>query len=198
MSKVKLIDTLFFKPQNLILENKNSNSGLVVEGPLATANKPNGNGRYYSKEIWEREINKYIGGPVKEKRSTGELDHSSDDVINLKNVSHLITEVWWDGDDILGKIKILPTPTGNILKTLLEHEVLVGVSSRGLGSVEQRGELLEVQEDFELICFDFVSNPSNANSWMKPVSLNESKRLMDVYQKYINVNNVISNILYWD
>jgi len=194
MNKNILVETQLFKPQ-ILNEGKVSTSDFIVEAPLATVDKPNGNGRYYSRDLWEREINNYISGPIKEGRSTGELDHSDDEVINLKNISHLITKVWWDGDNIMGRIKILPTPSGNILRTLIENKVLVGVSSRGLGSVEEKGELLEVQDDFSLICWDFVSTPSNANSWVKPV-LNENKLYLKQQNKYNKVNKIISDIIF--
>jgi len=193
--KQTLIDTQKFTPQNLILEGVRSNQNPIVEGILATVDKPNGNGRYYSRDIWEREINKYIDGPIKERRSTGELDHSSSEVVLLQNASHLITEIWWGGDNIMGKVEILPTPMGNILKTLLENQVTLGISSRGLGSVQQMGEILEVQDDFELVTFDFVSTPSNSNSWFK-MSLNENKNVLNNQSNYIRVNQILNNIIY--
>jgi hypothetical protein len=103
----------------------------------------------------------------------GELDHPESSVINLQNVSHLISEYWWDGDNVMGKIEILPTPAGNILKELVKAGVTVGVSSRGMGSLEQNGNVMEVQDDFELLCWDFVSTPSNPGSYMH--TLNEGK-----------------------
>ena len=198
MNKQRLIETQLFNPKNIIKEGKEGTPKIMVEGILATVDTPNGNGRYYSKELWEREINKYIEGPVKERRSSGELDHSNEDVVNLKNVSHLITEIWWEGKDIKGKIEVLPTPSGKILSTLLENNVLLGISSRGLGSVEQRGELLEVQDDFSLICWDFVSTPSNTNSWMEPIKgkLNESKNYLTNLSKYQRVNKIVNNIIH--
>ena len=137
-----LIETQTFKPSILLKEGKISTSGNpIVTGILATAEVKNGNGRYYSRSIWEREIGKY-DELIKERRSMGELDHPESQIINLNNVSHLITRWWWDGDHIMGDIEILPTPSGNILKALLESNISVGVSSRGMGSVEQKGELL--------------------------------------------------------
>ena len=121
--------------------------------------------RYYSKELWEREMDKYQT-LIEERRSMGELDHPESQVINLQNVSHIITEWNWDGDNVMGKIEILPTPSGNILKELIKNGVTVGVSSRGMGSLEQRGGVMEVQDDFELLCWDFVSTPSNPGSFM--------------------------------
>jgi len=172
MSKNLLIETISFQPRAFTLVEAKGGSGLpLVEGVLATAEIKNGNGRYYSKKIWDREINKYMSS-VKENRAVGELDHPESTVINLKNVCHNIKDIWWDGDHIMGKIEILPTPSGNILQALINSGITVGVSSRGMGSVRQMGETLEVQEDFELLCWDFVSTPSNPGSWM--TSINES------------------------
>ena len=192
MKKV-LVETQLFKPKGLMLtEGKLSNRGNpMVEGILATAEVKNGNGRYYPKELWEREIDKYMES-VKQNRALGEVDHPESSVINLKNVSHNITEMWWDGDEVLGKIEILPTPSGNILKALIENNITVGVSSRGMGSLQERGGVLEVQDDFELLCWDFVSTPSNPGSYMHLV-----KEGLEVpsTNKYENVNNIVREIL---
>ena len=191
MKKV-LVETQLFKPQGLMLtEGKLSNRGNpMVEGILATAEVKNGNGRYYPKELWEREIDKYMES-VKQNRALGELDHPESSVINLKNVSHNITDMWWDGDKVLGKIEILPTPSGNILKALIENNITVGVSSRGMGSLEDRNGVLEVQDDFELLCWDFVSTPSNPGSYMEVVT--EGK--MAQINKYQSVNSIVNEIL---
>ena len=191
MKKV-LVETQLFKPQGLMLtEGKLSNRGNpMVEGILATAEVKNGNGRYYPRELWEREIDKYMES-VKQNRALGELDHPESSVINLKNVSHNITDMWWDGDKVLGKIEILPTPSGNILKALIENNITVGVSSRGMGSLEDRNGVLEVQDDFELLCWDFVSTPSNPGSYMEVVT--EGK--MAQINKYQSVNSIVNEIL---
>ena len=191
MKKV-LVETQIFKPKGLMLtEGKLSNRGNpMVEGILATAEVKNGNGRYYPKELWEREIDKYMES-VKQNRALGELDHPESSVINLKNVSHNITEMWWDGDKVLGKIEILPTPSGNILKALIENNITVGVSSRGMGSLEDRGGVLEVQDDFELLCWDFVSTPSNPGSYMEIVTEGKKAQI----NKYQGVNSIVNEIL---
>jgi hypothetical protein len=165
--KQVLVETQLFKPTGKLLsEGKMSDRGNpLVEGILATAEQKNGNGRYYSRDLWEREIEKYMQS-VKENRAMGELDHPESSIINLKNVSHNITSIWWNGDHVMGKIEILPTPSGNILKALIGNNITVGVSSRGMGSLKQMGELMEVQDDFELLCWDFVSTPSNPGSYM--------------------------------
>ena len=187
-----LIETHVFKPKGVTINESRSKRGLpLVEGILATAEVKNGNGRYYSKELWDREIDKYRV-LVDENRAMGELDHPESSVINLQNVSHNISEMWWDGDNVMGKIEILPTPNGNILKALVESGITVGVSSRGMGSLEQKGELMEVQDDFELLCWDFVSTPSNPDSFMHLVRENNEFKSQD---KYKNVNNILGEIL---
>ncbi len=193
MNKQVLIETQLFKPVGTLLtEGKLSERGNpIVEGILATAEVKNGNGRYYSKELWEREIGKYME-LVEENRAMGELDHPESQVVNLKNVSHNISDVWWDGDNVMGKIEILPTPSGNILKALIESGITCGVSSRGMGSLEQRGELMEVQDDFELLCWDFVSTPSNPGSYMNVIKEGLELNNLDQYSK---VNSIITEIL---
>ena len=191
MRKV-LVETQLFKPKGLMLsEGKVSDRGNpMVEGILATAEVKNGNGRYYPKELWDREIDKYMQS-VKENRALGELDHPESSVINLKNVSHNIKDMWWDGDRVMGKIEILPTPSGNILKALIENNITVGVSSRGMGSLEDRDGVLEVQDDFELLCWDFVSTPSNPGSYMSVI-----KEGVEVHtDPYRDVNSLINEIL---
>ncbi len=187
-----LIETHIFKPKGVTLNESRSKRGLpLVEGILATAEVKNGNGRYYSKDLWEREIDKYRV-LVDENRAMGELDHPESSVINLQNVSHNISDMWWDGDNVMGKIEILPTPNGNILKALVESGITVGVSSRGMGTLEQKGELMEVQDDFELLCWDFVSTPSNPDSFMHLVRESKEFKAQDKYKK---VNNILGEIL---
>jgi len=192
MSRKLLIETqtLKFSPKTLNENVSKENGNIVVEGILATCEVKNGNGRYYARELWEREMDKY-NDLIAERRSLGELDHPESQVINLQNVSHLITEYSWDGDNIMGKIEILPTPSGNILKELIKNGVTVGVSSRGMGSLEQRGDIMEVQDDFELLCWDFVSTPSNPGSFMGV--LQEGKT--EVTYDYTKVNSIIHEIL---
>jgi hypothetical protein len=187
-----LVETHVFKPRRTQLSESKSGRGLpLVEGILATAEVKNGNGRYYSKELWQREIDKYMP-LVKENRAMGELDHPESSVINLKNVSHNISDMWWDGDNVMGKIEILPTPSGNILKALIENGITVGVSSRGMGSLKQVGETMEVQDDFELLCWDFVSTPSNPDSFMHLVKESKEYKAQD---KYKLVNGILGEIL---
>ena len=194
-----LIETHVFKPKGVRLNESRSKRGLpLVEGILATAEVKNGNGRYYSKELWDREIDKYQV-LVDENRAMGELDHPESSVINLQNVSHTIKRCWWDGDDVMGDVEILSTPAGNILKALFAAGITVGISSRGMGSVKENmmEGTVEVQDDFELLCWDFVSTPSTHGAFMAPktnVSLNEIKNKLPEY-KYTNVNNIVRDIL---
>lgn len=192
--KQVLIETQYFtaKPVKLV-EGKSSTGNPVVQGVLATAEIKNGNGRYYSKELWDREIDKYMES-VNANRALGELDHPDSSIINLKNVSHNIKKIFWEQDNVMGIIEILPTPSGNILKALFENGIPVGVSSRGMGSLKQMGDLMEVQDDFELLCWDFVSTPSNPGSYMKELGvMNESK--INQHNKYIKTNSIITEIL---
>jgi len=192
MSKSLLIETNTFKVSpSLLTENVNKETGNpIVEGILATAEVKNGNGRYYKRDLWEREMSKY-DEIIKQRRATGELDHPESQVINLKNVSHIITDYWWDGDQVMGKIEILPTPSGNILKALISNGVMVGVSSRGMGSLEQNGNVMEVQDDFELLCWDFVSTPSNPGSYMSVIKEGKETFTYD----YTKVNSIVTEIL---
>ena len=191
--KQVLIETIPFKvaPMQLTEGLKAPSGNPLVEGILATAEVKNGNGRYYPKDLWEREIDKYQQ-MVKENRATGELDHPESSIISLKNVSHVIREVWWNGDKVMGKVEILPTVSGNILKALIDNNVMVGVSSRGMGSLKEMNEgTLEVQDDFELLCWDFVSTPSNPGSYMNLVR--ESKEYSEI--DYSKVNSLLTEIL---
>ena len=191
--KSLLIETLPFavQPQTLTETRKSPNGNSIVEGILATVEVKNGIGRYYSKVLWERELDKYIV-LIKDRRACGELDHPDSQIINLKNVSHNIAKIWWDGDNVMGAIEILSTPSGNILKELINAGIKVGVSSRGMGSLKQVGEVLEVQDDFELLCWDFVSIPSNPGSFMSPLREGLEKSNVNPYNK---VNSIITEIL---
>jgi hypothetical protein len=186
-----------FKVNKLLVERSiKENKPLMVSGIIQRAEAKNQNGRVYPKEILEREIKKYADGPVKERRATGELDHPESSVINLQNVSHNIVEVRMKGNDVYGKVEILSTPAGNILKELFRNGITVGISSRGMGSVKENMSegTVEVQDDFELLCFDFVSTPSTHGAFMAPTGLNESKTNPPKY-KYTNVNNIIRDII---
>ena len=169
--KSLLIETRLFEGKL----NEDENGVVLVKGVLQRADAQNQNGRVYPKEILEREVEKYQQ-LIKEKRALGELDHPESSVVSLKNVSHNIRECQWNGDDVVGVVEILPTPSGNILKELLKAGIRLGISSRGMGSVESMGgNKVKVGEDFELIGWDFVSNPSTQGAFME--SLNESVKL---------------------
>ena len=186
--------------KRLVEASIRENKSLVVKGVIQRAEAKNQNGRVYPKEILEREINKYIEGPVRERRALGELDHPESSVINLQNVSHNVIKVKMVGDDVYGEVEILSTPAGNILKELFRNGITVGISSRGMGSVQESGNgTVEVQDDFELLCFDFVSTPSTHGAFMKPAGraiqeLQEGKTQVPEY-KYTNVNNIIRDII---
>ena len=174
------------------------NRPLTVKGVIQRAEAKNQNGRIYPREILEREIKKYIDGPVKEKRALGELDHPESSVVNLQNVSHNIIKCWWKGDDVMGRIEILPTPAGNIAKALFAAGITVGISSRGMGSVSENISegTVTVQDDFDLVCFDLVSNPSTHGAFVSPKgrALQEGVQPISTY-KYTNVNNIIRDII---
>ena len=180
MSKQIIVDYIPFEvtPQQ-INESINENNGrLVVKGVLQRAEAKNQNGRVYPKETLVREAKKYAEVQIAERRALGELDHPDSSVVNLNNVSHNILEMHWKGDDLLGTVEVLGTPAGNILKELFKSGIKLGISSRGLGSVKEIHEAdgedtVEVQPDFELIAFDFVSNPSTHGAFLSPT--NESK-----------------------
>ena len=182
--------------KKVIEESINSNKPLVVTGVIQRAEAKNQNGRIYPREILEREIENYINGPVKERRALGELDHPESSVINLQNASHNITKVYWNGDDVMGEVEILSTPSGNILKELFRNGITVGISSRGMGSVKDNMSegTVEVQDDFELLCFDFVSTPSTHGAYMTPVGRALQEGKTQTYQ-YTKVNNIIRDII---
>jgi len=204
MSKQVLIEYMAFKPlpQSLQEAKLNPNKNLVVEGVVQRADALNENGRVYPKAILHREVEKYIAGPIAQNRALGELDHPESSVISLKNVCHNIKQLWWEGDDLFGRIEVLNTPSGNILKDLLMNNITVGISSRGMGSVKQLGEgKVEVQDDFDLVGWDFVSTPSTHGAYMKVVSLAEGKNgLYESYQpndtyKYSKIHSLITDII---
>ena len=190
----------FTVDKRLVEASIKENKSLVVKGVIQRAEAKNQNGRIYPREILVREIKKYAEGPIKERRALGELDHPESSVINLQNVSHNVTKVKMVGDDVYGEVEILSTPAGNILKELFRNGITVGISSRGMGSVQENGNgTVEVQDDFELLCFDFVSTPSTHGAFMKPAGralqeLQEGKTQLPEY-KYTNVNNIIRDII---
>ena len=187
----------FTVDKKLIEESISKNSPLVVTGVIQRAEAKNQNGRIYPKEILEREIENYIQGPVRESRALGELDHPESSVINLQNVSHNITKVYWNGDDVMGEVEILGTPAGNILKELFRNGITVGISSRGMGSVKDNVNegTVEVQDDFELLCWDFVSTPSTQGAFMTPKGRALQEGVEAPTYQYNNVNSIIRDII---
>jgi len=194
-----LIEYSVFKPLSHLKEGLRGNSNMIVVGKLSSADIPNANRRIYPHDILMSQAQKYAEGPIKERRAFGELDHPETSIINLKNVSHNIMEIWWEGKDLYGRVEILPTPSGNILKTLLENNLSVGISSRAMGSVTQIGEgLVQVEDDLDLIGWDFVSTPSNWGSYMYPEVKNNLKESVDYSlkeNKYSRASKLISEII---
>lgn len=202
--KQLLVDVIpFYIEPSKLNESTMKDGTLEVYGVLQRAEAKNQNGRRYPKEILMREAKKYAQTFIKERRAYGELDHPDSSVVEFKNTSHVVTELAWKGNDLMGKVKILNTPAGNILKEILRAGCTVGISSRGMGSVKELAEgEVEVQDDFELIAFDFVSNPSTHGAFLQPVSegvLTESKRnqirrKVEQY-KYDKVNRIVRDIV---
>ena len=181
--KQLIVDYIPFEitPQQ-ITESMSTNDGkLIVKGVLQRADAKNQNGRVYPKNLLMREAKKYTENFIQQKRALGELDHPDSSVVNLQNASHNVLEMHFNGNDLVGTVEVLGTPSGNILKELFKSGIKLGISSRGLGSVETIGEsgAQEVQPDFELIAFDFVSNPSTHGAFLSP--MNES---VDKTQQY--------------
>ena len=173
--KQLIVDYIPFEvtPQQ-INESMSTNDGkLIVKGVLQRAEAKNQNGRVYPKDLLMREAKKYTENFIQQKRALGELDHPDSSVVNLQNASHNVMEMHFNGNDLVGTVEVLGTPSGNILKELFKSGIKLGISSRGLGSVENIGEgAQEVQPDFELIAFEFVSNPSTHGAFLSP--MNES------------------------
>ena len=198
MNKQLLVDVRPFNVStDKINESISENNGkLIVKGVLQRAESKNQNGRVYPREVLLKEVGKYLENQVTERRALGELDHPESAVVNLNNASHNIIEMHWDGDDLMGTVEVLSTPAGNILKELFKSGIKLGISSRGLGSVEPVNEkdgdedTVEVQPDFELIAFDFVSNPSTHGAFMRPV--NESVRPKTPEN---NIERIINSIM---
>jgi len=180
--------------QDLLTESEKAfvrNGGMMLTGKLQEADVQNGNGRVYPMTVMEREVQKYKA-LVEDRRALGELDHPDSSIINLVNVSHMVTEVWMDGSSVMGKLKVLETPSGQILKALVESGVKTGISSRGMGSVrEQMGKTI-VEDDFQLICFDIVSEPSTPNAFM---SLQENKLMNEQVEKKNKMLNLMNEII---
>jgi hypothetical protein len=192
MNKQLLIETQLFEGKL----QEDQNGVVLVRGVLQRAGAENQNGRVYPRPILEREVKKYAT-LIKERRALGELDHPDSSVINLKNVSHNIREIYWKDDDVMGVVEILPTPSGNILKELLRAGILLGISSRGMGSTKQlAGGKVEVSEDFDLLCWDFVSNPSTQGAFMTTLNENLIKNSgADICGKFCKSHDLMREII---
>ena len=201
-----IVDYLPFeiKPEQITESMKNNNGKLIVRGVLQRAEAKNQNGRVYPRDILHREAKKYTKEFINQRRAMGELDHPESSVVNLQNVSHNVKEMHWEGDNLLGTDEVLSTPRGNILKELFKSGIKLGISSRGMGSVETVNEddgdqVTQVQPDFELIAFDFVSNPSTHGAFMHPTGVNESvNRNQPVGRtcgEYCKVESIINDII---
>ncbi len=182
--------------QDLLTEDEKrrvrEENAMFLTGIMQKANHLNGNGRRYSRPILEREVGNYKK-LVRERRALGELDHPDAAVINLANASHLVTEIWWDGNDVMGKVELLNTPSGQILRSLVESGVKLGISSRGMGSVhESNGETI-VEDDFQLICFDFVSEPSTSGAFM--MKEHKEHKEPNIITKADRINRALNEIL---
>lgn len=199
MNKELLIEHSLFTPlKRTLSENIKSEAGnMIVSGLVQACDKPNANRRIYPYETLKSQVDLYIKGPISENRALGELDHPESSVINLKNVSHNIVKLWWQDKNLYGDIEVLPTPSGNILKQLFANNITVGISSRAMGTVSPIGEnLVRVEDDLELICWDFVSTPSTFGAYVRPVNgLRESYDHSSHTDKYDRANRMISDII---
>jgi hypothetical protein len=196
--KQLLIEHIPFSIAKLTLTESKSGR-MMLTGKLQEAETKNGNGRVYPREVLMREVKKYMEGPIKQNNAMGELDHPEASVINLSNVSHNIKKVWWDGNNLMGNLELLNTPSGKIAMELVSAGIPLGISSRGMGSIKQMGESVEVQDDFELLCWDLVSVPSTPEAYMHPVgklgTMNESKQHKVATKDYSKVNSLITEII---
>ena len=165
--------------------------GLILSGKMQCAETKNGNGRVYPRAILEREVNNYAR-LVKEKRALGELDHPDSSVINLANASHMVTKIWMEGNDCMGTIRVLNTPSGQILRSLVESECTLGISSRGMGSVTERNGVTMVEDDFQLLCFDMVSDPSTPGAFM----MTEAKESTNIFTREDKIDRTLNNFLH--
>lgn len=186
-----LVEVHNFRP--ILRESKERPGVFEVEGIMQRAGAKNQNGRVYDKKILLREVDRYVNEFVKNGNAYGELDHPESAIVSLKNASHIIKELWWKGDELMGRVELLNTPSGNIVKEIIKAGHTIGISSRGTGSVQPTNEgTLEVQPDFELVCWDFVSNPSTHGAFMNPISLNESTQAVS---KFAKLDSIINDIL---
>ena len=199
--KQLIVDYIPFEvsPEQINESMKSNNGKLIVRGVLQRAEAKNQNGRVYPREILQREAKEYDTNFIRQKRALGELDHPDSSVVNLQNVSHNVTEMHWEGNNLVGTVEVLGTPSGNILKELFKAGIKLGISSRGMGSVEpmQEGDGQKVGQDFELIAFDFVSNPSTHGAFLYPLKESVDKDLPAgrTCGKYCKAESIINDII---
>ena len=166
-----------------------------MKGILQKADTLNQNGRIYPLDVLQREVRNYQKFIV-ENRALGELDHPDSSVVNLKNVSHIIKEAYLEGGVVYGMVELLDTPSGKILQSLVESGVKLGISSRGVGSTKKQGDYFVVQDDFQLICWDYVSEPSTPGAFMLPEGRRiESSELQRVFNKSDRINRIVNDII---
>jgi hypothetical protein len=183
--------------QDLLTEAEKSfvkNGGLMLTGVMQKSDTENGNGRVYGRRVLEREIENYRK-VVADRRALGELDHPDDSVVNLKNVSHMVVDLWWKGNDVMGKVKVLDTPSGKILRSLVESGVKLGISSRGLGSTRKEAGKTIVEDDFQLICFDFVQEPSTPGAFMMSEGKKRTIDANKIWTKADRLNRLLNDIV---
>ena len=155
--------------QCIVEKKENGEKSFTIEGVFAQAEQKNRNGRIYPKQIMENAVNKYVTDQVSKRRAVGELNHPEGPTVNLDKVSHLITDLKFEGNDVIGKAQILDTPMGRIVKGLLEGGVQLGVSTRGMGSLEQRNGVSYVRDDFLLNTIDIVQDPSAPGAFVNGI-----------------------------
>lgn len=165
---MKLITEQTSEVKYLVEKKENGSNSMFIEGIFMQTEKENKNGRMYRKNIMEKALQDY-SSLIQEKRSLGELGHPPNPQINLNNVSHLITNLKFEGNDVIGRAKILDTPMGKIAKNFIEEGVRLGVSSRGLGSLKEVNGINEVQDDFYLATVDIVADPSAPEAFVQGI-----------------------------
>lgn len=181
----------------LIKEQKANGQPLMMKGILQKAETLNQNGRVYPKDILEREIRNYQKF-IQENRALGELDHPDSSVVELKNASHTIREAYMEGNVVYGTVEILNTPSGKILQSLVESGITLGISSRGVGSTRSEGNMQIVQDDFQLICWDFVSEPSTPGAFMMKEGKEVTPQFInEVFNKSDRIDRIFNDILEW-
>jgi len=195
---LKLLNSyeVFDYTPDMIKESRDKNNGKVVmRGILQKADTLNQNGRIYPMAVLEREVRNYQKF-IAENRALGELDHPDSSVVNLKNVSHVIKEAYLEKGVVYGAVELLDTPSGKILQSLVESGVKLGISSRGVGSVKKQGDYHVVQDDFQLICWDYVSEPSTPGAFMLPEGRTiNSNELRNIFNKSDRIDRIVNDIL---